>query len=184
LVRSSAALSGQADENMTRGNNWHFFDLGRRIERAFASTHLIRETVGLRIEPESASIQLALEIADSTMTYAYRYHNAYQVAPMIDLLLLDASNPRGVAFQLEALVEHATHLPLVTETQRRRDVLTVAEHLVARIERATLGELCAVDAESSRDVLRTLLGSIDSDLARVGDALTDAYLQHLPRYRT
>lgn len=184
LVRSSAALSGQADENMTRGNNWHFFDLGRRIERAFASTHLIRETVGSQIEPESASIQLALEIADSTMTYAYRYHNAYQVAPMIDLLLLDASNPRGVAFQLEALVEHATHLPLVTETQRRRDVLTVAEHLVARIQHATLGELCAVDDDSSRDALRTLLGSIDSDLARVGDALTDAYLQHLPRYRT
>ena len=34
LVRRAAALSGLSAENMTRGPNWLFMDLGRRIERA------------------------------------------------------------------------------------------------------------------------------------------------------
>ena len=119
LIRRTAALSGLADENMTRGNNWLFFDLGRRIERTLAACPFVRHTLTVADERESGAIQLALEIADSAMTYSYRYRNAFQAAPAVDLLLLDASNPRAVAFQIEAIVRHAFDLPMITEVQRR-----------------------------------------------------------------
>jgi uncharacterized alpha-E superfamily protein len=41
LLSSLAAFSGLATENMTRGPGWHFLDMGRRIERALHSIHLV-----------------------------------------------------------------------------------------------------------------------------------------------
>ena len=94
LIRRSAALSGLAAENMTRGNNWLFFDLGRRIERALVRMPAwFAHTLAVADERESAAIQLALEIADSAMTYSYRYRNAFQAAPAIDLLVARREQP-------------------------------------------------------------------------------------------
>ena len=44
--RFAAAMSGLAAENMTRGPNWLFTDMGRRIERAQHLSWLVRQTVG------------------------------------------------------------------------------------------------------------------------------------------
>ena len=119
---------------MTRGNNWLFFDLGRRIERTLSACRLGAPYARRRRrERESATIQVALEIADSAMTYSYRYRNAFQAAPAVDLLLLDASNPRAVAFQIEAIVHHAVELPMITEIQQR------GRARAARRERRTRG---------------------------------------------
>jgi uncharacterized alpha-E superfamily protein len=46
---------------------------------------------------------LALELCDSTMTYRSRYLASLQPAPVLDLVLLDESNPRSLAFQLHAI---------------------------------------------------------------------------------
>ena len=45
LVRRAAALSGLSAENMTRGPNRLFVDLGRRIERASHLAWLVRQTM-------------------------------------------------------------------------------------------------------------------------------------------
>ena len=67
------------------------------------------------------------------MTYSYRYRNAFQAAPAIDLLMLDASNPRAVAFQIQAILRHAADLPMITEVQQRGRVRALAENVHARI---------------------------------------------------
>ena len=183
LVRRSAALSGLADENMTRGNNWLFFDLGRRIERAFSLARLLRQTLTLRDERESAAIQLALEIADSAMTYSYRYRNAFQAAPAIDLLLLDASNPRAVAFQVEAILDHTADLPNVTEVQQRGRARALAEGVYERVSTADAYALSETNAKGERPALIALLDGVEGTMGRIADAVGDAYLQHLRRSR-
>ena len=40
------------------------------------------------------------------MTYRYRYLTSLQLAPVLDLLLIDETNPRSVGFQLIALADH------------------------------------------------------------------------------
>jgi uncharacterized circularly permuted ATP-grasp superfamily protein/uncharacterized alpha-E superfamily protein len=183
LVRQTAALSGLADENMTRGNNWLFFDLGRRIERTLAGCLLVRYTLGAPGERESGAIQLALEIADSAMTYSYRYRNAFQPAPALDLLLLDTSNPRAVAFQIEAIVRHANELPMITDVQQRGWVKALAEGVHALIACADAYALAELNAAHERPALIALLDSIEGAMRRIGAALGDAYLQHLLRFR-
>ena len=45
-------------------------------------------------------LEALLEVADSVMTYRSRYCSRFQLAPVLDLLLTDETNPRSVAFQL------------------------------------------------------------------------------------
>jgi uncharacterized circularly permuted ATP-grasp superfamily protein/uncharacterized alpha-E superfamily protein len=183
LVRRSAALSGLAAENMTRGNNWLFFDLGRRLERALTICELVRHTLAADGERESAAVQVALEIADSAMTYSYRYRNAFQAAPAIDLLLLDASNPRAVAFQTDAIVHHTLDLPMVTEVQRHNRARVLAGKAYTAITSADPYALTARNADGEPAALLGLLDEVEETMARIADAVGDAYLQHLPRLR-
>ncbi len=44
-----------------------------------------------------------LELCDSVITYRSRYLTVLQPAPALDLVLADPSNPRALAFQLEAI---------------------------------------------------------------------------------
>ncbi|HEY0798706.1 MAG TPA: circularly permuted type 2 ATP-grasp protein, partial [Candidatus Baltobacteraceae bacterium] len=183
LIRRSAALSGLADENMTRGNNWLFFDLGRRIERAFSGCRLARHTLTVSNERESAAIALALEIADSAMTYWYRYRNAFQAAPAIDLLLLDASNPRAVAFQIEAIVRHASALPMITDVQKDGAACSFAADVYTTIYSGDAHLIAETNAAGERPALIALLDEVEGTVLHIADAVGDAYLQHLPRYR-
>ena len=56
-------------------------------------------------------MEALLEIADSLLTYRARYLSALQAAPVVDLLLTDTSNPRSLAFQVDAISRHVAELP-------------------------------------------------------------------------
>jgi uncharacterized alpha-E superfamily protein len=183
LIRRTAAISGLADENMTRGNNWLFFDFGRRIERTLAVCWLVRSTFAVAAERESGAVQVALEIADSAMTYSYRYRNAFQVAPAIDLLLLDDSNPRAVAFGVEAIVRHALDLPMRTAVQRDGRVRALSEAVHARLAAADAYALTHCGTDGERRELSALLDDVEHAMKSIADALGDAYLHHLLRFR-
>jgi uncharacterized circularly permuted ATP-grasp superfamily protein/uncharacterized alpha-E superfamily protein len=183
LIRRTAALSGLADENMTRGNNWLFFDLGRRIERTLSTCDLVRHMLATPDERESGAIQVALEIADSSMTYSYRYRNAFQAAPAIDLLLLDASNPRAVAFQVEAIVQHVASLPMITDVQLRGQAREIAKRVHERITASDAYGLAERNAAHERPALISLVDDVATSVQRIADAVGDGYLQHLQRIR-
>ena len=131
LVRRAAALSGLSAENMTRGPNWLFMDMGRRVERAQHLAWLVRQTVGTADARETEHIRIVLEIADSAMTYRSRYLNVFQLVPFVDLLLLDEHNPRSCAFQLAAIENHLRELPRITLAQRSDVPRTLAHEMRA-----------------------------------------------------
>ena len=106
-----SALSGLGMESMTRGPGWRFMDMGRRLERALSTLRLLRTTLVGRATALATLLEAILEIADSSMTYRYRYMTSLQLAPVLDLLLIDETNPRSVGFQLRALADHARQLP-------------------------------------------------------------------------
>jgi uncharacterized alpha-E superfamily protein len=117
------------------------------------------------------------------MTYSYRYRNAFQPAPTLDLLLLDASNPRAVAYQTNAIVHHMLDLPMVTEVQRRNRARILAGRIYTTIAAVDPFALVVRDGAGDRIALGTLLDEIEGAMERIADAVGDAYLQHLPRLR-
>jgi uncharacterized alpha-E superfamily protein len=94
-----------AAENMVRGGGRLFLDFGRRMERAQAVTAELAQVLdqpGVLTQPGrvEAGLRLALELRDSVITYRTRYLAVLQPAPVLDLILADEGNPRGLAFQL------------------------------------------------------------------------------------
>ena len=96
--------------NITRGPGWHFLNIGRRIERSVQMVDLLRSII-VPIDPENwPSLEMLLEVADSSITYRSRYFTVLQAAPVVDLLMNDEANPRSLAFQLKDLARHCASL--------------------------------------------------------------------------
>ena len=103
---------------MTRGHGWRFLNLGRRLERSVNSS-VLRGALR-RADADGAIVEPLLEIADSSMTYRRRYYAQPRLPPALDLLLLDDTNTRALAFQLAALAEHIAPAAARSRGRRRR----------------------------------------------------------------
>jgi len=183
LVRRTAALSGLSAENMTRGPNWLFMDLGRRLERARHLAWLVRQTVTLADARETEHMRILLEIADSAMTYRSRYLNVFQLVPFVDLLLLDENNPRSCAFQLATIESHLRELPRITMAQINDVPGTIAHEMRGATANANPARL-AFCQTGVRPGLIELTDAITSSASELSDAIADAYFQHASRSRT
>jgi uncharacterized circularly permuted ATP-grasp superfamily protein/uncharacterized alpha-E superfamily protein len=184
LVRRAAAFSGLCAENMTRGPNWLFVELGRRIERASYLAGLVGQCVGVMDDIEGLRIRTVLDIADSAMTYRSRYLNLFDISPLIDLILLDESNPRGLAFQIAAIERSLKDLPRITPAQRHESALKIAKATRSAIARADTLQLSEVSDDGRRRGLANFSDTIDNAMTRITDAITDAYFQHSVQHRT
>lgn len=181
LMTQLAAFSGLAMENMTRGHGWRFLDLGRRIERAIQMLNLLRLELTWAVKPEGPMLLAVLEIADSAMTYRARYGPHFQAAPTLDLLLADASNPRSVLFQAEAVGAHLEALPqqatgpVVTPEQR------LAEQAMSELRMFDALAACEPDSNGFRSRLDAILDRVARLMPEISDALARRYFTHTER---
>jgi uncharacterized circularly permuted ATP-grasp superfamily protein/uncharacterized alpha-E superfamily protein len=172
-----AAFSGLVTENMTRGPGWQFLDLGRRIERALSSLRLVKRLLVPAEVELSPLLEVILEIFDSTMTYRYRYLTSLQLPPVLDLILIDETNPRAVGFQLNALAEHLGSFPHddVVQAAKNQQIMYAA---VGALRLTDLEALEEIDAGQSRSHLHRLTEKLSGFLFELSDVITHKYLTH------
>jgi uncharacterized alpha-E superfamily protein len=126
-----AAFNGLIHENMTRNKGWSFLDTGRRIERAGNMSEAILWLFGrpLARDEEAGRLYFLLEVADSFITYRSRYRLDPMLPLVLDLLLLDETNPRSLAYQLASISQHLAGLPQPNQgaslTDERRLILSM-----------------------------------------------------------
>jgi uncharacterized alpha-E superfamily protein len=177
VVTALAAVSGLAMESMTRGQAWRFLDMGRRLERAMHVTSLLRGAFGAPCPREGPLLEALLEVADSAMTYRRRYLATLQVAPVVDLLLTDESNPRSVLFQIAALADHIEALPrepsAPTAPQQKLVLSAWSELRLAEVT-----EICEADDKGEHPRLLALLDRVTTLLPELSNSLSGAYLNH------
>jgi uncharacterized alpha-E superfamily protein len=178
MVNLLSAFSGLATESMTRGQSWRFLDMGRRIERAQQMLQLLKRTLVQVRNDVVPPLEAVLEIADSTMTYRYRYLTSLQLAPVLDLMLADESNPRAVGFQLAALAEHVKQLPgeAADAEQRPEPRIVLAGQAAVRL--CDVDAYCEPDETGCRKELGNFLEQLSGHLRRLSDAITQRYLSH------
>ena len=177
LILDLSAFNGMAMENMTRGHGWLFLDIGRRIERALHMIALIRSTL---LTDPTASLLLdpLLEISDSVMSYRRRYFARPQWSGVMDLIMLDETNPRSVAFQLASLEAHVDNLPVPsgesTFAREKLLILTAKEHLES-------GDLLSPELfadKTPHSSVLDFLQNLSYDLVQISEALTLHYFTH------
>lgn len=175
LVDHLSALNGMMMENMTRDYGWHFLDSGRRLERGWQTTRAMRAVVSRGEAEREGGLELLLELADSLMTYSWRYKSEAQLAPLLDLVLVEESNPRSVLFQVQRVSEHLASLPKASRATER---LSVGERqLIGLNSSLRLADVYRL-AESPSGALDALLGAVETDLEAISDAVTEHFFSH------
>ena len=148
-----SAFSGLAMESMTRGLGWRFMDMGRRVERAMNQTILMRIALPDVCTESQSALEALLEISDSIMTYRARYRTVFQIAPVLDLLLGDESNPKSLAFQFSQLADHVDHLPRSTDRRYSSPEERLALEMLTDIR---LLDLIGIRCGNSSDLKKSL----------------------------
>jgi len=178
-LRALAAFTGTSHENLTRNFAWRFLELGRRIERGVSVARVGERLIGEDRENDETYLRAWLTLSDSRSAYRSRYMTTPQPAAVLDLLFLDETNPRALAYQLARLEsvlgelpyggpyrspEHRLALSLLTEFRLTdAEVLAGLEKMKGRLTRPRLLELAA---------------RCQSDLSDISNLVSRAYFAH------
>ena len=164
LVRKITGFSGLVQDNMYRFQGWRFLSLGRALERADALAALLH---GLSdADAPDGALDLAVEVADCVITHRRRYAVETSRDTVVDLLALDADNPRSILFQVQALREQAAALPGAMEHGR----LAALSRAIVPIE--AFLSVATPDRLTPRALLR-----LRGDLGEISNLITSAYLR-------
>jgi uncharacterized circularly permuted ATP-grasp superfamily protein/uncharacterized alpha-E superfamily protein len=108
LITTLLAFAGLIHESMTRGNGWHFMEMGRRLERALQIVNTLRSLLVTSFEEidQETLIESSLLCAEALITYRRRYQNGIRIEQGLEMILLNANNPRSLIYQLTQLEQH------------------------------------------------------------------------------
>lgn len=178
LITLLLAFSGLGAESSTRTLGWRFLDLGRRLERGWQTSQFLRIMLQSTSEQDAASLDVALEVLDSLMTYRSRYLATLHPVAVCDLLVTDDTNPRSIAYQLQSIATHVNQLPRDHSQVGMDAVQRMAVSLQHRVLMADPAELMAPDAHGQRSQLQELLTRIEKQLPKLSDLVSSRFLVH------
>lgn len=181
IITALMAIAGAASESMSRDLGWHFFNLGRRIERSLLLIALLRAILTRRVTPEVEALLLEsmLTVAESFTLYRRRFRGRPQLEAVLDLLLLDKSNSRSLVYQLDAARQHLAVLPGQDRRPYKPEMRLVLE-ATSRLDLANAEELAEADG-GIRPRLDTLLAALGQHLGEASNALSATYFTHAER---
>ena len=180
VIVTLSAFAGLLLENTTRNDGWRFFEIGKRLERGLEMSELLLAAMS-NVPPDiDSSLETLLQIADSAITYRTRYFTTMRMDFVLELLLMDETNPRGLCFQMATLVDHLRHLPGYDAAGGEvPEALQVATASLAALRRALPEELAERDADGALPRLEDLMAKFKASLYDISDALADRHFSHL-----
>jgi len=155
---SLMALTGFAMDGMTRDLGWRFMSIGRRLERVQFQSVVLQRALAM---DDKGNLDWLLELSDSIVTYRARYRAQPEWLPVLDLLLLDETNPRSILFQMNGILNT---LAKITQTHG-----ACGEHLLAPLK----AELLALDPDADLNHGNALLGALLERIAAASGALSE-----------
>ena len=180
LIIGLASVNGLNTESMARGHGFRFMEIGRRLERALYTLNLLRTGCELPHETEKVVWEMVLAMTDSLMTYRRRYASATEAGAVLDLLLLDESNPRSVGYQLVQIQDQVLSLPrkktLPHYSAEERIVLEALTTLrVTDMERFSQSNWNA----DMDETLGQLFADLSTRLLALSETLSRDYFSHI-----
>jgi uncharacterized circularly permuted ATP-grasp superfamily protein/uncharacterized alpha-E superfamily protein len=178
LLVQLAALGGNVAESMTRTHAWRFLDFGRRLEHALQTATLLSSVLDAKSLADHALLEALLEICDGLMTYRFRYFSRMQLAPVLDLLLCDDTNPRSVLYQVIQCINHVNQLPRDIHGPNVRPEQTLVASISTLLKTADSQLIAAAYNDGDAKPLKSLLQYIEETLPKLSDAISHRYFFH------
>jgi len=180
LLMEVSALSGFALDDMTRDDGWRFLMIGRRIERLQFLADVLACALTHTTQPDAATLEWLLELADSTITYRMRYLSAPQLIPVLDLIVCDPANPHALRFQCHELHGHLRAVDDAFGSSSAGDFEQMREQLdacdLSALEPALFGEPGQREAIAG---IAAMLADIAARARRASDAIAFHHFTHV-----
>jgi uncharacterized circularly permuted ATP-grasp superfamily protein/uncharacterized alpha-E superfamily protein len=181
LIVLLAAFVGLTAESMSQGQGWRFLQLGRTLERALQTIALLRGVVLPAGPAMVPACEALLGILHSVKTYRRRYRSRIQVGAVLDLLLLDESNPRALAFQLVRVEEHVIALVRDGDGAQRGRVERLALDALSTLRLFDVADIADAADEDAAQELERLLVRVARVLHELADEIAARYFQPADR---
>ncbi len=179
LLAGLAAFWGMLTETMSRSHEWRFLKIGKRLERSLRVLSLLSRTLGTRQPSEPRLLEAILEMLDGARAYRQKYPGGVIAEAVVDQILVDESNPRSVAFQLESLENHFARLPQEGDRAWSSAEAKLLLGCQTDIRLADINLLCQVAPGSQRVHLLELCNGLRARLLQMSEAISRSYLTHL-----
>jgi uncharacterized circularly permuted ATP-grasp superfamily protein/uncharacterized alpha-E superfamily protein len=175
LALQLAAETGAQTDRMTRDHGWRLLSVGRLLERVggMASTmsHLLPA-----IDPRGGSAVatgVLLDLFDSGITFRARWQRHEDLLALVDLLVLDDTNPRAFAGTLRRLRTELSKLPGPDAWRNEMRALLPAEGAGL-----TLDDLHGVPLLALPERLVALSQRLGDGAQRLSDLIGERYFAH------
>jgi uncharacterized circularly permuted ATP-grasp superfamily protein/uncharacterized alpha-E superfamily protein len=181
LIQLLAGFVGLTTESMSRGQGWRFLQLGRSLERGLQTIALLRGVVlpaGPLVVPACEAV---LGILHSVKTYRRRYRSRIQMGAVLDLVLLDESNPRSLAFQLVGVEEHVIALTHDDESGQRSRAERLALEALTTLRLFDVASVADPEDEDAALELERLLTRVAASLTGLAHEIATSYFQPADR---
>ena len=181
LLTSLLAMAGILQESMNRGIGWNFLDLGRRLERGIQCVNQIHHLLSLPLpeDKEYFALESLLVSNESLVVYRRLYRGRLDLRNVLELMLLDTNNPRGLLFQLRRLDECLKTLPY--PFSESRELEAEARYLLeatSMLQLLRLEDLVAINEDSGRRLqLEECCQRIDYLLSQTAVSLSEKYFE-------
>ena len=175
LALQLAAVTGAQTDRMTRDHGWRLLSVGRLIERLSG----MAAVMSMLLEPidsrggSAVATSLLLDLFDSGITFRARYQRHEDLLALVDLLVLDDTNPRAFAGTLRRLRTELGKLP---------GPATGREALSSLFPRQGAGlileDLRNLDGSALKQRITALAIQLGASAARVSDLIGQRYFAH------
>ena len=181
LVTALVALSGLMQESMVRGVGWRFMELGKRVERSLQTINTLRSLMVPVTEDSDQPVLLRalLTSMEVLITYRRRNRNLGGIKLGLELVMLDASNPRSLLFQLERLQQHHAALPKddTRHSELEEDERALLEAMTS-LKLSRLSQLLKIE-DGEREDMSNLLLRIETLLGDFNSLISDKHFDHV-----
>ncbi len=169
------AISGAQGDRMTRDEAWRLLFVGRHIERLATLSNFLRVAAVEQAISTHAGFDLLLELFDSTLTYRSLYPGRFQIPPLLDLLVVEPTNPRSLYGVYARLRNKLDDLPASAAHQHRAPLSSLLPP-VATLPR--LEALCVTDHDRQHGGLVQLCAHLSAIMAALSNEISVRYFSH------
>ncbi|WP_322044985.1 circularly permuted type 2 ATP-grasp protein [Paraburkholderia sp. J67] len=175
LTTQLSAISGCQGDRMTRDEAWRLLFAGRHIERVAAMATMLRIAAQERTLATPAGFDVLLQLFDSTLTYRSLYPGRLEVPALLDLIVTDPTNPRGLYGVYDRLRTRLDEIAQAAGGPRREPF---ASQLAPIEALPTLETLCEPGDDDRYPALVALCDSLAARMAATSNEISARWFSH------
>ncbi|SAK92863.1 A circularly permuted ATPgrasp family protein [Caballeronia temeraria] len=178
LATQLSAISGAQGDRMTRDEAWRLLFIGRHIERVSTMATILHVVAERGTLASPAGFDLLLQLFDSTLTYRSLYPGRLEVPALIDLIVVDQTNPRGLYGVYARLRTKLDEIAAAAGGARWAHATRFADLLVHADTLPDLTALCETREDGRHDALMALCDKLVASVGAASNEVSARYFSH------